>query len=134
MPYLFEQFAQRMADIVFMLLPRSRPTQQALLDCKIVSHRGEHDNKRVWENTIPAFDRVYEVGTWGIELDLRWTKDGQAVVHHDRNTRRVFKQDIEISEVSLAELQRRIADIPTLSGSPALRFKNAFNGRIKARR
>ncbi|MFT5217966.1 MAG: glycerophosphoryl diester phosphodiesterase [Planctomycetota bacterium] len=115
MPIWLEQFVQRIADLVFMLLPRSRPTRQALLDCKIVSHRGEHDNKRVLENTILAFDRVQEIGTWGIELDLRWTKDAQAVVHHDSNTRRVFKQDIEISQVTLVELQRRIADIPTLA-------------------
>ena len=109
-----ELLAQRLADIWFLLLPRRRPSQQALLDCRIISHRGEHDNQQVRENTMAAFARVAAAGIWGIEFDVRWTRDLQPVVIHDINTRRVFGVDLEVAAVSLLELQQQVPEIPTL--------------------
>jgi glycerophosphoryl diester phosphodiesterase len=96
-------------------MPQSFPNTEKLKQCKIISHRGEHDNKMVYENTIPAFDRVYEAGVWGIEFDIRWTRDLQPVVFHDRDLQRVYKSDTEISKVTLTELKTRCNLIPTLS-------------------
>ena len=106
--------AQRIADIYFLLLPRSRPSQQALFDCKIISHRGEHDNRQVRENTMAAFARVAEAGGWGIEFDVRWTRDLQPVVIHDPGTARVFGIDLQVAAVNLRELQQQVPEIPTL--------------------
>ncbi|RLA05214.1 MAG: glycerophosphodiester phosphodiesterase, partial [Gammaproteobacteria bacterium] len=71
--FQIETLLQRLADILYAGIPRSRPSLRSLQNCKIVSHRGEHDNNSVMENTIAAFDRVVERGVWGIELDVRWT-------------------------------------------------------------
>jgi glycerophosphoryl diester phosphodiesterase len=109
-----EQVAQRFADICFLLMPRRRPSRQALHDCKIISHRGEHDNRQVKENTMAAFARVAEAGAWGIELDVRWTRDLQPVVIHDPGTARVFGIDLEVAAVDLRELRQRVPEIPTL--------------------
>lgn len=106
--------AQRIVDLCFMLLPRRRPSKQALTECRIVSHRGEHDNRRVRENTLAAFRAVAAAGIWGVEFDVRWTRDLHPVVIHDPETGRVFGIDLAIAEVSLAELRRQIPDIPTL--------------------
>jgi glycerophosphoryl diester phosphodiesterase len=81
---------------------------------KIVSHRGEHDNKTVYENTIPAFDRANEAGVWGIEFDIRWTRDLQPVVFHDRDLLRLFKSNMEINNATLTELKTHFKWIPTL--------------------
>ena len=114
MLYFLELIAQRLADIWFMSVPRRRPQQQALLNCKIISHRGEHDNRQVRENTMTAFARVADAGVWGIELDVRWTRDLQPVVVHDTHTGRVFGVDLEVAAVSLAELREQVPEIPTL--------------------
>ncbi len=101
-------------DFCFMVMPRRRPARQALLDSKIISHRGEHDNRRILENTLAAFTPVAAAGCWGLEFDVRWTRDLQPVVMHDADARRVFGVDLVIAEVSLLELQQRIPEIPTL--------------------
>ena len=109
-----EGLLQFIADVVYAVIPRPRPQKSALLNCKIVSHRGEHDNKRVKENTIAAFDRILDQGIWGIEFDIHWTKDLQPVVIHDSDCWRVFGSMIEVSKVTLAELQTSVPEIPSL--------------------
>ncbi len=113
--YRPELIAQRLVDVWFMLVPRRRPSQQALRDCKIISHRGEHDNYQVKENTMAAFVRVAEAGGWGIEFDVRWTRDLEPVVIHDTNALRVFDIDLVVAEVSLHELRQQVPEIPSLA-------------------
>jgi len=105
---------QKLADVLYAGIPRSRPSLRSLQNCKIVSHRGEHDNNSVMENTIAAFDRVVERGIWGIELDVRWTSDLQPVVIHDTDCRRVFGKSVVVNGVTLAELQELVPEIPSL--------------------
>ena len=111
----FEKQLLQIVDFFYTTWPQPFPDKERLKQCKIVSHRGEHDNKTVFENTIAAFDRVKNAGVWGIEFDVRWTKDLQPVVLHDNNLQRVFKSDIEVNKVTLAELKKHFNLIPSLS-------------------
>lgn len=111
----FECALQWLVDCVFALVPRRRPSAQALQNCCLVSHRGEHDNHTVRENTLAAFALAVEAGVWGIEFDLRWTRDLEPVVIHDPDTRRVFGSDLVISEVEFAQLRARVPELPTLA-------------------
>ncbi len=113
--YLLDLIAQRLVDACFMLVPRRRPSRQVLQDCKIISHRGEHDNHQVKENTMAAFAQVADAGVWGIEFDVRWTHDLEPVVIHDTNARRVFDIDLVVAEVSLHELRQQVPQVPTLA-------------------
>jgi glycerophosphoryl diester phosphodiesterase len=112
--FYLERALLGLINLSFMLIPRPRPTREALGACKIISHRGEHDNRRVRENTLAAFSAPAEAGCWGLEFDVRWTRDLQPVVFHDTNTERVFGIDLVVSQVSLAQLQQRVPQIPTL--------------------
>jgi glycerophosphoryl diester phosphodiesterase len=47
----------------------------------IVAHRGLHVLER--ENTVAAFTAAVDLGVDGVELDVRRTRDGAFVVHHD---------------------------------------------------
>jgi glycerophosphoryl diester phosphodiesterase len=47
----------------------------------IVAHRGSHDIHR--ENSVAAFREAVTRGADGIELDLRRSRDGVGVIHHD---------------------------------------------------
>lgn len=106
--------AQWAADLCLAAIPRPRPSIEALERCRIVSHRGEHDNRRRRENTLAAFDTAAEAGAWGIEFDVRWTADLEPVVIHDPSTARVFGVDIEIAAVEFDVLRCRLPEIPTL--------------------
>ena len=102
-------------DFFFGIWPQPFPGHGRLKACKIVSHRGEHDNRSIFENTIEAFDLAYEKGIWGIEFDVRWTNDLHPVVIHDPDLKRVFEIDLTIGEVTLDELKSRCPAVPSLA-------------------
>ncbi len=101
-------------DFFFRIWPQPFPGHDLLKACKIVSHRGEHDNRMIFENTIEAFDLASEEGIWGIEFDVRWTKDLHPVVIHDPDLKRVFGIDLTIGEVTRDELKSRCPAVPSL--------------------
>jgi len=102
-------------DAAYARLPRPHAGQERLENCRIISHRGEHDSRRVFENTLAAFDAAVERGVWGIEFDIRWTRDLEPVVTHDPDLRRVFGQRLRLSDSRLHELRRQCPHVPTLA-------------------
>ena len=115
LPRIFENVLIRCIDFFFGIWPQPFPGHDRLKACKIVSHRGEHDNHRIFENTIEAFDLAFEKGVWGIEFDVRWTKDLQPVVIHDPDLKRVFGIDLSIGEVTRDELKSVCPVVPSLT-------------------
>ena len=113
-PDWFDKFYLFLIDVAFSLLPQKKPSQEKIKSCKIVSHRGVRDGKTIFENTFKAFDPVVKEGVWGIEFDIRWTKDCVPVVFHDADCKRVFNKDIIIKDVTVSELQAACPEIPTL--------------------
>jgi len=69
------------------------------------AHRGLYDNKRLPENSLPAFAEAVK-GRYGIELDVRLTRDGALVVHHDETLERSCGDPRRVCDVPLAELQQ----------------------------
>ncbi len=113
-PAFIEKSFQLATDLMFSIWPQPVPDKKHLMNCKIISHRGEHDHTTILENTIPAFENSLQNNIWGIELDLRWTKDLHPVIFHDSNLERLFHSNIEISQLRLADLQKNFPLIPTL--------------------
>ncbi len=113
-PLWMEKSFQAVVNRIYASLPQPLPRAEQIKKCKIISHRGEYDNQDIFENTRPAFDKVIDQGIWGIEFDVRWTKDLQPVVFHDRSLKRVFGSAIEINQVTWAELQANFPLIPSL--------------------
>lgn len=76
------------------------------------AHRGYWDmSEHIPENSIPSFRRAVEHG-YGIELDLHLTKDGQLVVFHDDDLKRMCGSDLSVENATYEELSRF-----TLSGT-----------------
>jgi glycerophosphoryl diester phosphodiesterase len=65
------------------------------------------------ENTITAFDNGLALGADGIELDVRLSRDGVVVVHHDRTLDRTTSLGGPVEKRTADELAR--ADVPTLA-------------------
>jgi glycerophosphoryl diester phosphodiesterase/predicted MFS family arabinose efflux permease len=74
-------------------------------------HRGFHE--RAPENTLAAFRAAAEAGAPMVELDVRLARDGQAVVIHDADIRRVAGREGVVRELTSPELRER-AGAPTL--------------------
>jgi glycerophosphoryl diester phosphodiesterase len=112
---ILEAKLRQILDYFFARWPQSIPSTDRLQQCKIISHRGEYDNLTVFENTFSAFDRAKAMGVWGIEFDLRWTRDLYPVAIHDGDLRRVFGSKLEIRNTTLAELKSECPLVPSLA-------------------
>ncbi len=80
----------------------------------ILAHRGY--SKKFKENTLLAFRKAFEFGADGIELDLRVTKDGTAVVIHDENLESFCGAQKKVRELTLQELREFVSNgerVPT---------------------
>ena len=70
---------------------------------EIVAHRGaSHDAP---ENTLPSVRLGFEQGADAVEVDVFLSMDGQIVVIHDADTKRVAGVDRKVVEQTAAELQ-----------------------------
>lgn len=114
LPIHIEKAYLRLVDFVFEHLPQPMPSAEKLKQCKIISHRGEHDTDSSHENTLAAFEKAARANVWGIELDVHWTRDWIPVVAHDADMSRLFGKGDQIAQKSLAELNARFPTIPTL--------------------
>ena len=77
----------------------------------IISHRGNTKTGRCHcENSWEAFDLAIEIGVDGIETDLQVSRDGRAILFHDRAL-----DGTSTSQLTHAELERRVGHaVPTL--------------------
>ncbi len=110
-----ERIFHRLVNAVVRRWPHPMPPVHRLRTCRIVSHRGEHDNRDCLENTLAAFDAAADAGVWGVELDVRWTGDLVPVICHDADTQRLFGNGLFIGRTSLDALRQRMPSIPTLA-------------------
>lgn len=112
---LHEKIFYLVVDAFHKIKPEPKTSREILSECKIISHRGEHDNKTVFENTIAAFEKVLAAKVWGIEFDIRWTKDLVPVVFHDADLRRLFRSKTKIVALTFAELREKFPLVPSLA-------------------
>lgn len=71
------------------------------------------------ENTLEAFEKAIEFGTYRIECDIRRTSDGHLVMMHDATVDRTTDGAGKLNEMSLEEVGRlklgETASVPTLA-------------------
>jgi glycerophosphoryl diester phosphodiesterase len=76
------------------------------------------------ENTIVAFDRGLALGADGLELDVRLSRDGVPVVHHDETLERTTNLRGRVSSFTADELSRADAGYHFEdAGEPAFRAR-----------
>ena len=107
--------AQAVVDGWMALMPRRRPDRAAIKRCRIVAHRGAHRGQDIPENTFEAFERACAAGVWGIETDIRWTRDRVPVIIHDPDAERVFGKPIKMADVTFSELREAVPQILSLA-------------------
>lgn len=70
----------------------------------VIAHRGDHT--KVPENTIEAFKNAIKSGADYIEVDLRTSKDGFLVVHHDATVDRMTDGTGNVKALNWQELSK----------------------------
>lgn len=96
---------------VFLMMPRITDRADMDLLSTDYAHRGLH-SAQYPESSLPAFALAAEQG-FGIELDVRMSRDGVIVVFHDECARRLCGVDARISDMTLSEIRSL-----RLSGTP----------------
>jgi glycerophosphoryl diester phosphodiesterase len=77
----------------------------------VFAHRG--GSALAPENTMAAFENGIALGADGLELDVHLSRDGAAVVHHDRTLDRTTRLRGPLAARTADELRR--ADVPSLA-------------------
>ncbi|MBQ2719472.1 MAG: hypothetical protein IJF73_05330 [Clostridia bacterium] len=72
-------------------------------NCRMIAHRGASALEA--ENTVAAFVAAANRSYWGIETDVRVTKDGKYAISHDDTLTRMAGVELKVEEATLAELQ-----------------------------
>lgn len=70
---------------------------------KNFAHRGF--SGKYPENTMLAFEKAYEAGADGIELDVQLTKDGEVVIIHDESVDRTTDKTGYVRDYTLEDLK-----------------------------
>jgi len=70
----------------------------------VIAHRGNHT--KVPENTLASVNEAIKYGVDYVEIDLRTTKDGHLVIHHDATVDRATNGNGKISALTLAEIKK----------------------------
>lgn len=81
---------------------RSRKSKEFIPNV-FYAHRGLWDDEKP-ENSMSAFANAVDKG-FGIELDLHHTKDGNVIVFHDDDAKRMCGVDRNIRDMTLSEMQ-----------------------------
>lgn len=87
---------------LYMICPGKRRAEMEKYKNVKYAHRGLHNSERA-ENSLSAFAAAKELG-FGIELDVRLSKDGELVVYHDDNLSRVVGKEGRVIDFTLEEL------------------------------
>ena len=102
----------------YMIWPGKRRPEMERFKRVKYAHRGLHDATKA-ENSMSAFAAAKEMG-FGIELDVRLSKDGELVVFHDNNLTRVVGKEGKVIDYTAEELAN-MSLLGTSDGIPTLR-------------
>lgn len=114
---------------VYMIRPsRKRRDRMRAYHGAYIAHRGLHNGERA-ENSLSAFAAAVDAG-YGIELDVRVSKDGEVVILHDDTLERMTGMPGPVSNYTARELSE-MRLLGTNDGIPTLREVLALvDGRV----
>ena len=89
-------------------------------DIRLIAHRGGVVDSSRPENSPGAVAEAIARGYWMIEVDVRSTRDGEPVLHHDNTLAKYYGEPKRVEELTWAEV-RKLKSNP--GGTPPLHFE-----------
>lgn len=86
--------------------PSPAPTEDAeeTQGIRLIAHRGGVVGESYAENSPAALEAAVERGYWMIEVDVRESRDGRLVVHHDEDFQRFYGDPRLLAETDWTEI------------------------------
>ncbi|MBQ6803613.1 MAG: hypothetical protein IJP04_03055, partial [Clostridia bacterium] len=81
------------------------PARSSFRPTPLYAHKAYHATGEYPENSISATVAAGKLGYDAAEIDVKLTGDGELVVHHDRNTKNLFIENVVVNETPWEELQ-----------------------------
>ncbi|MGN6493430.1 MAG: glycerophosphodiester phosphodiesterase [Agriterribacter sp.] len=88
----------------------------------LIAHRGGVVDSNRAENSLPALEAAFKRGYKMVEIDMRVTKDGVLIIHHDQNFKRYFNVDKKVTDMTWPEIQQLTSN----TGSKVLLLEEAL--------
>ena len=89
---------------IFQLCMFFLPVLVSAVDVEIIAHRGASFDAP--ENTLESVNLGWAKQADAVEVDVYLSKDGQIVVFHDHNTKKIAGVDLNVVDQTFSELRR----------------------------
>ena len=97
----------------------------------LIAHRGGVvDDGRI-ENNLPAIEEAIRRGYAMLEVDIRQSKDGHLVVHHDTNFHRYYGDSRKVADLTWEQMRQLRSTPGDLRPLDFAEFANACRGKIQ---
>lgn len=73
---------------------------------KLIAHRGGVVDSIAGQNSLQALSKAIGHGYWMVEIDLRITKDGVLITHHDNTFTRSFGLDSAVASMTWKQIRK----------------------------
>jgi glycerophosphoryl diester phosphodiesterase len=111
-----------------------RLSKQPTFAARLVAHRGFHypldDLRRPLENTLAAYERAWAAGIAHCECDVSLTKDGEIVLCHDQNLKRLALRPAEetaVKDIASCNFAKELEFFPLKDGSRVPTLKEVLS-------
>lgn len=101
------------------------------VSCMLIAHRGGVIEEERIENNIPAIEEAIARGYYMIEVDIRESKDGHLIVHHDADFRRFYADDRQVVNLTWDEIKMLRSNPGNLRPMDFGEFARLCKGRIR---
>lgn len=97
----------------------------------LCAHRGGVVDERLIENNLPGIEEAIRRGYWMLEVDIRKSKDGHLVVHHDADFRRYYGDERRVADMTWDEIKQLRSTPGDLRPLEFAEYAAACRGRIR---
>ncbi len=98
---------------------------------KLIAHRGGVVDSEHIENNLSGIAEAVQRGYWMLEVDIRESKDGHLVVHHDADFRRFYGDERRVADMTWDEIRALRSKPGNLRPLEFSEFAAACRGKIR---
>ncbi|MDG2382553.1 MAG: glycerophosphodiester phosphodiesterase family protein [Pirellulaceae bacterium] len=113
--------------LFLLLLSTTSPAAELFL----IAHRGGVVDADHIENSRPALEAAIRRGYSMLEVDIRESRDGHLVVHHDQDFQRFYGDPRRVSEMTWDEMKQLRSRVSALRPLSFAEYAAACQGRIR---
>jgi glycerophosphoryl diester phosphodiesterase len=95
-----------MITLVITAILFAEPNPNWQTDVRLIAHRGGVVDEERIENSHGAVEEAIRRGYWMLEVDIRRSRDGVPIAHHDRDFTRYYQDPRRVDQLTAEEITR----------------------------